>query len=304
MAVQSSAPTEHLGRGILLTLLAFCTVAVMSALAKAASAYVSSEVIVFFQNSIALVLLSPWLLRGGLAALATRCFGLHVVRAVSGMLSQYLLFLALPLIPLLDATLLSNAAPLFIPLVVWVWLKERVDRKLWLSLAVGFVGIILIIQPGAEVISPGTPLALLAGMCSAIALVSVSQLHRTDPPLRVLFYYFLLSSFLTAPLLLIGWSAPPLQAWAYLVGVGVAMAITQFLLILAYEQASPAALSPFNYSVIVFSGVLGWLVWHEVPNLLAVLGAVLVAAGGILSTMQHPKAHGTTAVPRRGVAPE
>ena len=109
--------------------------------------------------------------------------------------------------------------------------------------------------------------------------------------------YFLLSTLLTAPLLLIGWSAPPPQAWAYLVGVGVAMAITQFLLILAYEQASPSTLSPFNYSVIVFSGVLGWLIWHEVPNLLAVLGAVLVAAGGILSTMQHPKAHGATTIP-------
>jgi drug/metabolite transporter (DMT)-like permease len=70
------------------------------------------------------------------------------------------------------------------------------------------------------------------------------------------------------------------------------MAITQFLLILAYEQASPSRVSPFNYSVVLFSGLIGWVVWGEVPNALSLVGTVLVCAGGILSVIGHHKVHG------------
>ena len=117
MAEASATRTSNLELGILLTTLAFFFVAVMSAFGKAASALVSSGVLVFFQNSISLLLLMPWVLYLGLGNMKTEHLGLHVVRGVSGMLSQYFMFVALNYIPLVDAVLLVNAAPLFIPLV-------------------------------------------------------------------------------------------------------------------------------------------------------------------------------------------
>jgi drug/metabolite transporter (DMT)-like permease len=282
---------SNLGLGILLTVLAFLSVAIMSALGKAASKSVSSEVLVFFQNSISLIILTPWVLRDGIRNLRTEHFGLHFVRGISGMLSQYFMFVALNYIPLVDAVLLVNAAPLFIPLITWVWLKQGISGRLWLSLVIGFVGIILILQPGGEVFNWATPLALLAGVFSAIALVTVGRLNFTEPSLRILFYYFLISTILTGPLLITKWSTPEPRAWIYLIGIGLTMAIAQLLLILAYEQASPSRVSPFNYSVVVFSGIIGWVIWNEVPNALSILGTILVCAGGILSVIHYHKKH-------------
>jgi drug/metabolite transporter (DMT)-like permease len=286
-------------------MLAFLAVASMSALAKAAtSAGVSAEVLTFFQNFLSLLLFLPWLVRGGIASLKTQRPGLHLVRAVTGLLSQYLLFVALDLdIPLVDAVLLANAAPLFIPLVVWVWQRERIGAQLWASLVIGFVGIILILHPGVGVISWGTPLAIAAGAFSAVALVAVRHLNTTEPPARILFYYFLISSVLTAPFVVVKWSTPEPRAWIWLLGVGVSMAISQLLLILAYQQASPSRLSPFNYSVVVFSGLIGWIVWHHVPNLLSLGGILLVCLGGILSTFQFHRVHGHLPAARPRVVP-
>ena len=283
--------TGNLGLGILLTVLAFLSVAIMSAFGKAASKSISSGVLVFFQNSISLVLLLPWVIREGIGNLKTDHLGLHCVRGISGMLSQYFLFVALNYIPLVDAVLLVNAAPLFIPLITWIWLKHKISTRLWLSLVIGFVGIILILQPGRDVFSWATPLALVAGFFSAIALVTVGRLNTTEPSLRILFYYFLISTILTAPLLITKWSSPEPKAWIYLIGIGLTMAIAQLLLILAYEQASPSRVSPFNYSVVVFSGLIGWIAWNEVPNALSIIGTILVCAGGILSVIHYHQKH-------------
>jgi drug/metabolite transporter (DMT)-like permease len=292
MSQASAAPAERLGPGIVLTILAFLCLALISAFAKAASPEVSSGAIVFFQYAIGLVLLLPWMARRGAGYLKTRQWRLQLVWSVFGLLSQFLLFIAIIYIPLVDAVLLANSSPLFIPLVVWAWMKTRIEARLCLSLLIGFVGIVLILQPGVGVFSWATPVAIAAGVCSAIGLVTAGRLQSKDPPERVLFWYFVMSSVLAIPLMLRDWSAPSGQAWLLLLGIGACMALAQTLTILAYHQASPARLAPFNYSVVVFSALIGWIVWAQVPNLLSLVGTVLVCVGGILSTQQHVKAHG------------
>lgn len=291
----------NLTLGILLTVLAFLAVAVMSALGKSASAAVPSDVLTLFQNGISLVLLLPFVAREGLRSLSTGHVRLHLLRGVSGLLSQYLMFVALAYVPLVDAVLLANSAPLFIPLVAWVWLRQRVTGRLWLSLAVGFVGVVLILQPGSGVLGVGTPIALAAGACSAVALVAVGRLHLTEPPTRILFYYFLISTVLMAPALpRLSFRLAP-AVWLELLGVGGCMAIAQLLLVLAYVNASPSRLAPFNYSVVVFSALLGWLVWHHVPNAGSLVGMALVCGGGIASMQQHSGTHGP--LPRATAGP-
>jgi drug/metabolite transporter (DMT)-like permease len=291
-AATASPVPEKLPLGILLTVLSFLFVAIMSAFAKVASNSVPSTILVFFQSFISLLLLLPWILYAGISSLKTAHVGLHAVRGVAGLLSQLLFFMALKYIPLVDAVLLVNAAPLFIPVVVLIWLKVRIRSLVWLSVGIGFVGILLILQPGVSVFRWATVLGIVAGICSAVALVAVSRLHVTETALRVLFYYFLISSLLTAPLLLSPWMSPDPQVWLWVIGIGVCMALAQLLLILAYAQASPARLSPFNYSVVVFSGLIDWFFWQQVPNLLAAVGIVLVCAGGIVTTLQHHKRKG------------
>jgi drug/metabolite transporter (DMT)-like permease len=293
MSEAAAVPAKHLGRGIVLIILAFFCLALISAFAKAVAPDVSSGVIVFFQYAISLVVLMPWFVRVGVRNLRTHKLKLQLVWSIFGLGSQFLLFVALTTIPLLDASLLANASPLFIPLVVWVWQKERPDAWLAYTLLLGFVGNVLILQPGGAsgIISLGTPIAIAAGVCSAIGLTAAGLLQKTELVPRTLFWYFLLSPLLVSPISFATWTMPTPRAWLYLLLIGVCMAAAQLLTVLAYTQASPSRLAPFNYSVVVFSALIGWVVWNEVPNLLTLAGAVLVAVGGILSTQRPGALH-------------
>src|SRR5262245_2303701 len=134
--------------GIALIVSAFFCVAVMSAFGKAAS-QVPTPVIGFFQCFISLALFLPWVLRH-VADLRTSQFPLHFVRAISGLLSQLLYFWAVHQMKLVDAVLLVNAAPLFIPIVAFLWNRTLLTWPVALSLLIGFIGVVLIIRPGPE----------------------------------------------------------------------------------------------------------------------------------------------------------
>jgi len=277
-------PKPSVALGALLIVLAFACVAVMSAFGKGASG-VPTGTLVFFQNFISLVLFLPWALRGGLAELKTSRVGLHVLRAVAGLLSQVLMFVAVKRMPLVNAVLLSNSAPLFIPLVTWAWLKQRVGGMVWASLGIGFAGVALILHPGVELLTnPVALVAIAAALFSAFALVSVNQLSKTEPARRILFYYFLFSSAAAAPFAIWKWKAPTPQEWLFLGGIGLMMSMSQMLIILAYQRATATQIAPFNYSVVIFSGLIGWMVWSNTPGVLALAGVLLVTAGGVLST--------------------
>jgi drug/metabolite transporter (DMT)-like permease len=287
-----SPPPENVPLGAGLIVLAFLFVAVMSALGKAAG--VSTSAIVFFQNFISLVLFLPWALHHGVSELKTRHLLLHGVRGLGGVLSQALMFIAILKMPLMNTVLLSNSAPLFIPLVAWVWLREKITLRIAGSLIVGFVGVLLILKPGPSLLrNPAALVATAAAVCSAVALVTVNQLSSTEPTYRILFYYFLTASLLTAPFLPLGWKAPTEKQWLILVGIGVCQAASQLLIIIAYRYAKPGRIAPFNYSVVVFSGLTGWIVWHNQPDALALIGVLLVSGGGILTTLKAgPNTHG------------
>ena len=270
--------------GALLIVLAFACVAVMSAFGKAAKG-VPTGILVLFQNFISLVLFTPWVLGKGISELRTTRTWLHIVRAIAGLLSQVLMFVAVKKMPLVNAVLLSNSAPLFIPLVTWAWLKERIGGMVWMSLFVGFAGVILILKPGLALLSDPTALiAISAAVFSALALVAVNRLSNTEPPRRILFYYFLYSSAAAAPFALLNWRTPTYREWLFLGGIGLMMAVSQLLIILAYKHASAGRIAPFNYTVVIFSGLIGWVVWNNAPDLLSLAGVLLVTAGGVLST--------------------
>jgi drug/metabolite transporter (DMT)-like permease len=217
-------------------------------------------------------------------SLKTEHFGLQLFRSVAGSACQLLFFIAVRSIPLLDSVLLSNAAPLFIPIVVYIWFRKTVRPLVWMSLFVGMAGIALIIKPGPQMFqNPASLLALTAGLFSAVALVATNKLTESEPPTRILIYNFGLSTVLLVPLFIWAWKPLTAQQCFLLFGVGVLYALTQYLIILAYRYASATELSPFNYTVVIFSGLLGWRFFGNVPDSMAVFGTVLISAGGILS---------------------
>jgi drug/metabolite transporter (DMT)-like permease len=274
---------RNLPKGIGLIVLAFLFAASYGALSKGLHG-VSPLLTLSFQYIVSFLCFLPSGLRLGLPALKTHRAGMQIFRSLIGSICQLLYFLSLRSLPLLAASLLSNAAPLFIPVVVWVWLRKGISKTVSLSLLIGLVGVLLVIHPGPELLhDPSALLALGSGILSAVSLVTTNLLAETDPPSRTLIYNFGISSVLLLPVVFIKWQPLSASQWLLLVGVGVFYALTQWFIILAYRYASASELSPFNYSVVIFSGLLGWIIYGNVPTWTAIGGTALICGGGILS---------------------
>lgn len=285
---------HNLPRGILLIVLAFWWSALMGAVTKGLHG-VSPLLTLFFQYAIAFACFVPSGLRMGRQQLRTERLPLQIFRSLAGAACQLTFFVSLRTLPLLDASLLSNAAPLFIPIVVWIWSRKGISLRVGLSLLIGLAGVLLIIHPGPQLLhNPAAIIALVSGILSAIALVSTNKLAETDPPARTLLYNFGISSLVLIPVAASVWKPLAAREWLMLIGVGVLYALTQWFIIMAYRYASATELSPFNYSAVIFSGLLGWAIYGNVPALAAVGGTVLICTGGILSiTHGHAEGRGS-----------
>lgn len=269
--------------GAALTTVAFLCVAVVSALAKVSGQYTSTGVLLLAQNALCLLAILPVALRGGVSALHTGRFGLHLLRAVAGTACWYSLFVAITQIPLANATLLTYSAPLWMPLIAWAVTRQRVATATWLGVGLGFLGVLLVLQPQSRSFGSGEAFALAGALFLATAMMTVRWLGATETTVRVLFYYFLLSTVLSVPIAVLDWEPVPANVWPWLFGLGLAQLMSQALIVWAYRYASAEKVGPFIYSVIVFTALIDWLVWHHRPTLLMYLGMVLVIGGGIVA---------------------
>lgn len=263
--------------------LAFASLAVMSALAKEASPGTPTEVIVFFQNLVCLVAVAPVVLSHGWGEIKTARIGIHMLRAVTGTGAWLGLFFAIRLMPLTDAVLITYSAPIWIPVIAWMLHGRKVGNAVWAGVILGFMGIVMVLHPSNAALTWGAPLALGAAFLLALALLSVRWLCETEPNLRILFYYFLLSTVLILPFALCVWQTPEPWTWIYLAGIGLCLLASQVLLIVAYRYASAVTLAPIIYSVIVFTALINWAVWYRVPSLMEVGGMALVILGGVIA---------------------
>ncbi len=278
---------RNLLRGIGLIVSAFFFSALTGFLGKYAHG-VPVVVTVFVQYGVSFLLFLPSGLRGGQEGLRARLrtgnLPLMLVRSLSGSGAQLLFFAALAGLPLLAASLLSNASPLFLPLIVWAWLRKRVQPVVWISLLIGLLGVVLVIHPGPEMLrDPASLIALGSGFLSAVGLATTNKLTETEPPFRILLYNFGISVVCLLPMAVWMWRPVALRQVLLLVAIGALFALTQGCIIAAYRYASATALSPFNYSVVIFSGLLGWVFLGSRPGAGAMVGTVLICAGGILS---------------------
>ena len=263
---------------------ALATTLVMS-LAAAATKYtaqfVSIEQIVLIQYLVCTLLMLPWLARKGIGTLKTDKPFLHLIRGLSGWLCFYTYYLALKEIPLGEASLLRNSAPLIVPLLVLVWLKYRMPWLNWLPVGIGFIGIGLVLKPDGNAFNPWHLIAFASALTLTISIVSTRVLTLTEPTNRILFYYFSLSALFSLPFALSNWQPIPLISLPFLAGISLSVWGIMWLYTQAYSYAKATIIAPLSYFGVLFAGLLGWLFWQQVPDMMAVLGAVLIIGGGI-----------------------
>ncbi len=271
----------NLKRGILYVLLSWLFFTLMITLAKVTAPHTTTPMIILFQNGISLLLILPWMRKEDFK---TQHKELMALRALFGLANFGLLLLAVQYISLVNAMLLCNAAPLFIPLVDWLWRRSPINLKLWPGLLLGFFGIVLILQPQLQ-LSIGALYGLGSGICLAVSMLCVRRLSHSDDTKTILFYYYAIATACALFLSFFYWKMPTAPILINLIGIGCLSSVGQYLFNKSFTFAKAVNLGPFNYSAVVYSVLTQWYLWGDVPDSLAFVGILAVCAGGIFTVL-------------------
>jgi len=220
---------------------------------------------------------------GGLAVLRTSRPIDHAIRSLSGVVSLALMYFALARIPIADATALSYAAPIFITVLSIFVLGESIGFRRWLAVIAGFVGVLLIAQPGGSGWNIGVVAAAGSAVTAAIVAIWLRRLSSSERSVTIGVYYNSTGMLLCLAWLLLFNDAvmPQGMQWPFLLLFGLFCAGQQWLLTISFRYAEASLLAPFEYLAMIFAAIVGFVFWGEIPVLTTWLGGVVIAASGL-----------------------
>lgn len=259
--------------------------AVMGVCVKLASVHFSAPELVFWRGCIALIPVGGWVFWQR-KPLATPYVRAHVWRGLAGTVALGASFTAMSLLPLSTAVTLGYTSPLFLALLLGVWLREPIKPITLAALTLGFVGLLLLLRPTLQADQwLGALCGLLCGMLSAVAYLNVRTLGQLGEPVwRTVFYFSLATTLGGLPWLFSDRAqAPTTLAWLWVLGVGVCGVLAQLCLTHAYKHGRALAAAGLSYSTVLFSSVLALILWGELLPWLAYAGMLCIVIAGIMA---------------------
>jgi drug/metabolite transporter (DMT)-like permease len=206
---------------------------------------------------------------------------LQVVRSLCLGAANLFFTAALVHVPLAECVAIGFVSPLIVTLLAARMLKERVGWQRWAGIVLGFAGVLVIIRPGAGVTHPAALFVLLTAVVFAIYSVLTRRLAGVDDAFTTIFHTGVAATIVTTLIVPFFWVWPSMGQWALLLVLGTLGGVGHFLLILAYQRAQASVLAPFAYTQILWATLAGWLLFGELPDAVALVGALVVATGGL-----------------------
>lgn len=273
-------------KGVAMRLAAITGFAVMAAAIKLAYAHgASTPETVFYRCLFGLPPLLAWIAWcGEWDVWRTRRPMAHVLRGGIGLASMTLGFTALGLLPLAEASTISFVAPLFALAMSAPLLSERVGSRSWIAVAAGFVGVVIVMQPGGNLPVDGTLLALGAAFGVACVTVALRSISRTERTPTIVFWFTIFCTLASGALMPWFGQAHDGFTWALLVLIGLSGGIGQLFLTASLRFAPISALAPVDYLQLVYAVLFGWLLFGDQPAWTTWAGAALIIVS-VLSTM-------------------
>ncbi len=279
-----------LSYGILITILAYFIFAIGSAFVKGINPSFPTIEIIFIQNLVCFLCILPNFFRKRFLYIKPRLMPVHLIRDIAGVMSYFCYFYAIKKLNLVSATLLSYTSPFFTPLIWMLWTREKVEKSVWWTIIMGFIGILFILKPNEQLFNVAAFVGIAAGIFTAISFVSIKILNREMESLsRTLFYLFFVSTIVTAPFAIMGWQRPSFWQLFAMIMIGLSTFGGQFLLTAAYKHGTASFLSPLCYSMIIFAGIISWVVFKHKPGYMTWIGAGLIIIGGTITYILNTK---------------
>jgi drug/metabolite transporter (DMT)-like permease len=238
--------------------------------------------ILWTRTIISLITLSLFILpSAGFAVFRTQRPGAHLMRGMSQATSQTLLIIAFSMMPLASATAINFSAPLFATLASMFFLKEIIGAARWMALIVGFLGVLLVAGPGAEMFQAGALFALGNAVLFGTVTAGVRGMTKTESTETLTMYQLVLLAVAYTLMLPFGFVTPGWGDALLILCNGVANAIGQYWWTRALHLAPASAVAPFQYISLVWALIIGFAVWGDVPTAGLLIGSAIVVGSGI-----------------------
>jgi drug/metabolite transporter (DMT)-like permease len=270
------AAGDNAPRGIALMFVSTFFFSAMHASIRHIAAELHPFEIAFFRNVFALFVILPWFVRYGLAPLRTSRFGLHILRTAFNIVAMMSFFYALTITPLAEVTALGFTAPIFATILAALILGEVVRLRRWSAIALGFVGVLIIVRPGLETVGLGQLLTLFSSLAWACALMTIKTLGRSEPSITIITYMSLLMIPLSLVPALFVWQTPDAGQLVWLALIGLLGGIGQFCMTEALRQADTAVVMPLDFCKLLWVTALAWLAFGEVPDRYTWIGGAVI----------------------------
>lgn len=284
----NSALGSRLSRGLQLQAIACVLVATFcftlgGGFVKAVTPEIAVWQVVFFRSIFAIVPLAPALLRDGVALLRVKHVGWHLARTASGIVGMFASFYGIAFLPYADVTALGFTMPLFLTVLSVPLLGETVGWRRALAVLVGFLGVLLIVRPGAGGEPALVPVlvVILGALAWALSMVAIRRLGALGERNNTIIFWFSAGGTLVSAVMMLPvWVAPSPHQVVLMAGVGVISGVAQLFMTQAYRSGETTVVAPFEYVSILWAVAIGWAVWQEAPDPSMLGGvAVLVASG-------------------------
>lgn len=299
-----TAPPNRFARAAALMLASTVFFGLMAVVIRLASDSLPTFEIAFFRNVFGLLALLPVLLQGG-ASLRTRQLPRYLLRSAIGIGSMLAGFWAIGHLPLSQAISLSYSTPLFVTIAAVIWLGEHVRKRRWAAVIVGFIGVLVIVQPWSSAFSAGSLIAVLAAVLSAIVAIQIKQLSQVDAADTIVFYTYVFWVPLSLVPALFVWQWPQGITWLWLVGIGVFGTGGQLLWTRALRLGEVSALTPISFMQLPVVAVAGYFLFDEKISRWTALGAgIIFAANAYIAHREVQLArHAATSAPLEAAKP-
>jgi drug/metabolite transporter (DMT)-like permease len=286
MTTLPSTFTAVTGRSAALAGVGFMLVAVfLFALNSAAGKWLVAKYPVgefmLIRSAFTLLFLSPFIWRAGPAAFADIPRpGAQALRVVLSAVEVAMFFWAVSYLPLADTTTFYLAGPIYVTALSVLLLSERVGWRRWTAVLIGFTGVVIALRPSPSSFTLPALIALSGSVTYALVLITTRALRQTDDIVLMTTYFIGAVAFgiVTVPF---GWVTPTAYDVLFLAGVGFSNIVAQFCVIRALKLASASVVVPYQYTLIVWSVVFGWLMFAELPDGYTIVGAAIIVAAGL-----------------------
>jgi len=290
MVTEAARPTDAPLRGILMMCFAVLCFATMNTFVKQVRGDLPVVEIIwgryFFHFALILVLFPrriPTLLK-------SEDKGLQIARSILVLLATACMFVALGFMPLADAVAITFAGPLLIVALSALVLHETVGPRRWAAVIVGFVGVLVIIRPGAGVFQWAALLPVAVAFFYALYQIITRHLSHRSDPLSMLFYTALVGAVAMSVIVPFDWRTPTTAQWLMLAAAGFLGGLGHYAIIKAYERSETALVAPFAYTEIIWATALGFFAFGDFPDLFTFVGTAIIVASGVYVLHRERKA--------------